>query len=235
MALHEDLEAEVDAILTAAWNTRTGRKVPSTGDVALAGGAVEVEATFLYADLANSSLIAKSFDRRIAAKILKSFLATTARLVKHHGGSVVSFDGDRILGVFVGDDRNTVGPKCALQIKYVVEKIIRPKLEAKYEVVRTASFKIGHGVGMDSGVVLAVKAGIRGDNDLIWIGRPANLAAKLSDRRDHSTHLTAAVYNAMEDSSRYGGSERHNMWTKEIWRFLGEDIVVYHSDWRWKP
>jgi class 3 adenylate cyclase len=110
--------------------------------VALAGGAVEIDATFLYADMANSSKMAKELDRRVAAKILKSFLATTARLVRYHDGSIVSFDGDRILGVFMGDSKNTVAAKCGLQIKYVVQQIIRPKFEAKYESVKDASFTI---------------------------------------------------------------------------------------------
>ena len=67
-------------IIDKKWNKRKGNVVPSTEDVALAGGAVELEATMLYADLANSSRMAKELDRRITAKILKSFLATTARL-----------------------------------------------------------------------------------------------------------------------------------------------------------
>lgn len=235
MGVLEDLEGDVDGIISAAWDTRVGRKVPTTEDVRLAGGAVELEATFLYADLAGSSKIVKSLDRRVAAKILKSFLATTSRLVKYHGGSIVSFDGDRVLGVFVGAERNTVAPKCALQIKYTVDEVIRKKFEARYESVRTAEFKISHGIGVDSGVVIAVKAGIRGDNDLIWVGRPANLAAKLSDMRDYCTYVTAPVYNDMGDSSKYGGSENVNMWERATWTFLGDKILVYRSNWRWKP
>ena len=61
--------------------------------------------------------------------------------------------------------------KCALQIKYTVAAIMRPKFENQYDSVRNASFSISHGVGIDTGTVLAVRAGARGDNDLIWIGR----------------------------------------------------------------
>ena len=95
--------------------------VPTTDSVALTGGAVELDATFLYADLAHSSLMAKELDRRVAARILKAFLATTARLVRTRGGTIVSFDGDRILGVFDGKVKNTAAAKCALQIKHVVQ------------------------------------------------------------------------------------------------------------------
>ena len=74
MALSDDLLNEVQTIISTPWDKRDGRKIPETEDVALAGGAVEIDATFLYADLADSSKMAKELDRRIAAKIIKSFL-----------------------------------------------------------------------------------------------------------------------------------------------------------------
>jgi adenylate cyclase len=237
MALADDLADDVQGIINKPWNTRKGQKVPSTDSVALAGGAVELDATFLYADLANSSKMAKELDRRIAAKILKSFLATTARLVRHHDGAIVSFDGDRILGVFTGTSKNTSAAKCALQIKYTVREIIKPKFENKYDSVRNASFSISHGVGVDSGTVLAVRAGARGDNDLIWIGRAPNLAAKLSDFRKspYHTYITATVYNQLHESSKYGGKEKKNMWEPRTWTFLGDTISIYRSSWHCKP
>lgn len=237
MGLSDQLKNDVQSTINQQWNVRKGQKVPSSSDIALAGGAVELDATFLYADLASSSKIAKELDRRVAAKILKSFLATSARLVRHNGGAIVSFDGDRILGVFYGDSKNTSAAKCALQIKYAVAEIIKPKFEAKYQSVKDASFKIRHGVGVDTGTVLAVRAGARGDNDLIWIGRAPNLAAKLSDLREHpySSFITASVYNAMHDSSKYGGKDDKNMWERRSWEFLGQTIHVYRSSWQWEP
>ena len=236
MALFDDLTSDVQGIIDKPWSTRTGQKVPSSTDVALAGGAVELDATFLYADMANSSKMAKELDRRVTAKILKSFLATTARLVRSHDGSIVSFDGDRILGVFTGNSKNTTAAKCALQIKYTVQQIIKPKFENKYDRVKDASFTISHGVGIDSGIVLAVRAGARGDNDLIWIGRAPNLAAKMSDIRDapYHTYITGTVYNVLNKSSKYD-ADGNDMWKKCTWTFLDENIVVYRSSYHWKP
>lgn len=237
MANSTSLKSDVQTIIDTNWNKRSGNKIPSTEDIALAGGAVEIDATFLYADLANSSKMAKVLDRRVAAKILKSFLTTTTKLIKDHGGKVVSFDGDRIMGVFYGDSKNTSAAKCALQITYTVNYIIKPKFEAKYDSVKNASFSISHGTGIDTGTVLAVRAGARGDNDLIWIGRAPSLAAKLSDLRNstYKTYITASVYNMLHESSTYGGSEKKNMWTKSSWNFLDENIVICKSSWCWEP
>lgn len=237
MANFDNLKNDVQGIIDEPWDLRVGRVVPSSADIALAGGAVELEATMLYADLANSSRIAKEFDRRVAARILKSFLATTSRLVRSHGGSIVSFDGDRILGVFVGDNKNSTAVKCALQIEYVVQNIIRPKFETKYEAVRNASFSIEHGCGIDTGEILVVRAGARGDNDLIWIGRAPNLAAKLSDLRysPYRTVITASVYNKLNDSSKFGGDPKQNIWESYSWTFLNQQISLYRSSWQWQP
>lgn len=237
MALADELSNDVQSIINTAWKTRKGQKVPSSQDVALAGGAVELDATFLYADLADSSKMAKELDRRVAAKILKSFLASVCRLIRARNGTIVSFDGDRVMGVFVGDSKNSDATKCALQIKYTVHEIIRKKFENQYESVDDASFRINYGVGIDTGTVLAVRAGARGANDLIWIGRPPNLAAKLSDLREspYTTFITASVYNVINDKSKYGGDPKVDMWERRTWNFLGESKVVYSSSWHWKP
>lgn len=236
MPLSDQLLADISSTISTPWNTRSGQQIPETESVALAGGAVEIEATFLYADLANSSRVAKELDRRIAAKILKAFLATTSRLIKENGGKIVSFDGDRVMGVFYDGAKNSNAAKCALQINWAVTQI-REKFSSSYSAVRDASFSIRHGVGVDTGTVLAVRAGARGANDLIWIGRAPNLAAKLSDVRDgsYSTHITSSVYNALLDSSKFGGLNNDNMWQRITWTFLGENLFVYKSSWTWKP
>lgn len=233
----ESLKSDVSTIISTTWNKRKGNKVPSTNSVALSGGAVELEATFLYADLASSSKMAKELDRRVAAKILKSFLSCSTKLINGLGGTVISFDGDRVLGVFVGNTKNTDAAKCALQINYVVKNIIKEKFENSYQSVRDASFTITHAVGVDQGTVLIVRGGARGSNDLLSIGRAPNLAAKLSELREskYKTFITASVYNKLMDKSKFGGLENKNMWTACTWKFLGDTLNLYKSSWTWKP
>lgn len=237
MSLSDDVANDVQTAIDTLWSKRLGRKIPETGEVALAGGAVEIEATFLYADMAASSKMAKELDRRIAAKIIKSFLATSARMIRSCGGKIMSFDGDRIMGVFYGSSKNSDAARCALKIKYTVHKVIRPKFKRKYNAVTNASFAIDHGVGVDTGTVLAVRGGARGSNDLIWIGRAPNLAAKLSDLREppYQSFITASVFNKLNDASKYGGANNEIMWESRTWEFLGENLSIYRSKWTWEP
>lgn len=237
MALIDQLKSDVSSIISTKWRIRKGQVVPTTDSVALTGGAVELDATFLYADLAKSSQIARDLDRRIAAKILKSFLATTTRLIRTRGGTVLSFDGDRVLGVFVGNTKNSDAAKCALQVKWTVQHVIREKFEASYNSVKALDFSISHGVGIDTGTVLIVRAGARGYNDLISIGRAAGLAAKLSDLREgaYNTFITASVYNKLNDESKLGGNPKRDMWERRTWKFVDKNITVYRSSFWWKP
>ncbi|MBS1703687.1 MAG: adenylate/guanylate cyclase domain-containing protein [Armatimonadetes bacterium] len=232
MGLKTDLEKEVDGILSQTWSTRDGTVVPTTTDVALAGGGVKLNAVMLYADLADSTILAATYDRRIAAKVYKAFLACASRIIKAHNGVIRSFDGDRVMAVFLGSTPNTNAAKSALQIKWAVENIVRPKLEAKYEAIRNGEYKISHAVGIDVSEVLVVRGGVRNDNDLIWIGRAPNVAAKLCALRGtYRTFITADVYKKLSNEAKT--SDGKNMWVEQAWSAPGGVDTIYKSSWGW--
>ncbi len=231
MAL-EDLETEVNTILKQEWDVRDGQVVPTTEDVALTGGAVKLTATMLYADLADSTELAM-YDRRVAAKTFKCFLTCCSRLIRERGGRIRSFDGDRVMGVFLGSSPNTSAAKCALNINYVFLNIIKPKLEAKYAAFSDGTYKLAHCVGIDTSGISAVRSGIRNNNDLIWVGRSPNIAAKLSSLRDSPYHsfITDKVYDLLHGTVKT--TDGKTMWEKRIWK--GGVETVYRSSWTWKP
>ena len=183
MGVLEDVEGDVGGVLKDAWNIRDGQVVPTTDTVVLAGGGVKLSATFLYADLADSTKLAM-WDRRVAARVCKAFLAVSSRLIKASGGEVRSFDGDRVMGVFVGSTKNTSAIKCGLKINYVFRNVLKPRFDAKYEALRNGTHVLGHGTGIDTSEVLAVRGGVRNSNDVIWVGRAPNIAAKLCNPRE---------------------------------------------------
>ena len=106
MALTDDLDLEINGILAQPWSVRDGSVVPETDSVLLAGVAVKLDATMLYADLVDSTALA-IYDRRVAARVFRSFLSCCSRVIRERDGYVRSFDGDRVMAVFVGDFKNT--------------------------------------------------------------------------------------------------------------------------------
>lgn len=234
MGLKAEIESDVQGILTQTWDLRDGKVIPQSNDVALAGGGVKMKVAILYSDLADSTELAMNFDRRIAARVSKAFMAVCARVVRAHGAEIRSYDGDRIMGIFAGDMKNTRAAKAALQINWAFRKVLKPRFEAKYSNLK-ARFSLAHATGVDTSDVLIVRGGIRKNNDLVWIGRAPNVAAKLSNLRDSPYHswITAAVYNSMADSSKLSDDGR-SMWEKRAWT-KGPVRDVYRSKWTWTP
>jgi uridylate cyclase len=234
MSITPQLEKGVDDILAEPWSVRDGRVVPETDDVTLKGGGVQLDATILYADLAKSTVLVTDFDHRTAARVMKSFLYCCSRVIEANGGEIRSFDGDRVMGIFVGDAKNSSAAKCALQIKYATDEILRPRVEKKYPTLAANGFKIAHASGVDTSSVLAVRAGMRDANDLIWIGRAAGVAAKLSAIREshYRSYVTSDVYSRLRDDVKKGPGK------EDMWIVMGakqHGLTVYRSSWQWKP
>jgi adenylate cyclase len=239
MGLADDISAAVTSVVGSNWDIRKGTVVPTTDDVKLGNGAVEVDAVYLYADLADSTGLARDFTRTTAAKVIRAYLDATCRVIKARGGQIRSFDGDRVMAVFMGNSKNSDAAKCGLQIHHVVEKIVRPKVEANLSSITTKGFQIKHCVGIDSGTALIVRGGVRGHNDLVSIGRAPNVAAKLSDVRNglYRTYITEPVFKKLLDTSKYtSGPDKKLMWEGPFTREVGgEKITVYKSTWMSKP
>ncbi len=74
---------------------------------------------------------------------------------------------------------------------------------------------------------------MRNDNDLVWVGRAANYAAKLSSLNDrHPIFITADVFDTMLDEVKYGGDPKRLMWEQRQWSQMG-NVRVHSSDWTW--
>ncbi|GGC50179.1 guanylate cyclase [Parapedobacter defluvii] len=237
MAISDNLTDEISAILNIAWDKRDGTVIPTTDSVTLKNGSVKVNATFLYADLAGSSLLARHCPWETTAKIIRAYLDSATRLIRYYNGEIRSFDGDRVMGVFMDGNKNTNAVRCAFALNWVVNKIIDPKSKEKFQSIRDNSIDIRHCVGIDTGECVAVRAGIRNNNDLIWIGRPPSFAAKLSDVRDYpcSIFISRKVYDNMLDSVRFTIKDNVNMWHSDTETFASKTEAVYKTSYHWAP
>ncbi len=227
-----ELQRAIDEIFATNWKRREGEVVPEAEDVRLGNDAVELEATVLYADLVDSTGLVQGYKDWFAAEVYKTYLMCSSEMIRNNGGVVTAFDGDRVMGVFNGKTKNSAAAKCALQINYMVSKEINPRMKKRYS---DTAFTVHQAVGIDTSHLFVARTGVRGANDLVWVGRAANYAAKLCGLRDtsYSTFITAEVYNRLLDSSKYGGDPKRDMWTKFTWEEFG--IVAYKSSWQWEP
>lgn len=230
MALKDDLESDVSTIFKSAWSERDGTVVPSTADIKLANDGVKLTATVLYADLSDSTKLVDQKDPKFAAEVYKTFLLCSAKIIKNFGGTITAYDGDRIMAVYVGNRKNTEAVKTGLKINGAVKEIITPALKKQYP---NTDYILRHVVGIDTSNLLVARTGVRGDNDLVWVGRAANWAAKLcSLDHDYPTWITKAVYDVMLDEAKVGGDPKRNMWEHRLWTSMN-NADIYRSNWRW--
>lgn len=230
MAEKDELCAEVRAIIRGQWSQRDGRVVPDPEDVGLGNVAVNLEAAVLYADMDDSTMLVDSHRPPFAAEVYKSYLLCAARVVRSEGGIVTAYDGDRIMGVFVGDYKCTSAAKAALKINYAVISIINPELEAFY----ANNYELKHHVGVDVSKLFVARIGVRNYNDLVWVGRAANYAAKLAALNDAPpVFITGDVFDKLNDEAKYGGTQSQLMWEQRTWAKMN-NMRVHSSTWTWR-
>lgn len=230
MALRDDLALEVSRIFGTVFTERKGRVIPTPDTVQIGNDAVRIEGTVLYADLSRSTHLVDTKQPWFAAKIYKTFLHCCAKIIRNFGGTITAYDGDRIMAVWLGETKNTNAVKAALAINFARLEIIQPALNAAYP---KANYSIRHTCGVDTSPLFVTNTGIRGSKDLVWVGRAANWAAKLSDLPDtHATRISSAVYDVMMDKARIS-NKGVNMWERVTWRDMN-NVSIYRSNFLWR-
>ena len=229
MALGDDLRAEVRKIFQEQWSKRAGRVVPESEDLGLGNDAVTLEGTVLYADLDDSTKLVDSSKSWFAAEIYKTYLVCAARIIRSEGGEITAYDGDRIMAVYTGKKKNNKAVRSALKINYAVQGIVNPAITELYP---DSNYSVKHSVGIDTSELLVARTGIRGANDLVWVGRAANYAAKLSGRSGPPSQITAEVYDQLAQSCIIG-SNGQNMWSQSTASEIG-NRRIYTSSWIWE-
>jgi class 3 adenylate cyclase len=226
----EEIFEEIRAIFRKRWTTREGRAVPDAEDVGLGNDGVNLTGAVLYADMTDSTELVNRFRPSFAAEIYKAYLLGACRVIRSLGGEITAFDGDRVMAVFVGERKNSTAVKAALQINYLVGKTN----ELIREGYPTTAYSLRHTIGIDVSDLFVARTGIRNSNDLVWVGRAANYAAKLAGLgdADFPTYITDAVFATLSKEAKYGGQKSKLMWERRMWS--ERQVIVHRSSWRWR-
>lgn len=231
--MYPSIQSSVSSIFNEPWNITDGTVVPETENVVMKNGGRRVDATYLYADLAGSSKLAHTMRKETTARIIRAYINAAVRILRYKGGEIRSFDGDRVMAIFMGESKNNDAVRAALAINWAVERVIAPAIEKKWTDV-SKSFTIGHGIGIDTGEALIVRGGARDNNDLISIGDAPNDAAHLSDYRSWSINITKAVHDKL-NAPQQRFPDGRNLWQQSNGlRALGVSTPLYHTNAYWE-
>jgi class 3 adenylate cyclase len=232
VAFVDDLRGTVGSIFQGKWSVEAATKVPEPADLRLNEnhGKRLADAVVLYADIDGSTDMVNSNSDTFAAEVYKAYLHCASQIIKQNGGVITAYDGDRVMGIFYdAGNRNTGAASAALALNYAVEEIIRPA----YAFYKNG-FNLQHVVGVDRSDLLAARVGVRGDNDIVWVGRAANYAAKFCAFSPPPLWISSDVYDRISDSAKYhnGTPSGTNMWASD-WKVVGTKVVnIYSSAYR---
>lgn len=236
MAFKDDIVSDVNGFFDGDYVVSQGTAIPDVDDLAFSKSGRELDLAMLFIDISKSTKIVDASRRITAAKMYKSFLYGVAQIARRNGGELRSFNGDGVLVAFIGDSKRTNAAKAALQMAWFMRNVLKPKMEVFFQNnSELQGFLFNFGIGIDAGKVLVVRGGIRGENnnDLVWVGNATNYAVKLAElcQDGYHVYISSEAYK-MDDSSKYGGNPKKNMWEARSWTAMG-GITIYRSNWTW--
>jgi len=133
----------------------------------------------LYIDMRKSTDLSLAHRPETLAKLYTSFVRAMTRTARYYGGHVRGIIGDRVMVLFDVDQCFTNAVNCAIAMNTVAKHIINESFKSN---------EVRFGIGIDYGRMLVTKTGIRRHGseqssyrNLVWLGRPANVASKLTD------------------------------------------------------
>ena len=186
----------------------------------------------MYVDLVGSTDITLTLPEEKVAIIISSFAQEMAYAVKHHGGFVLKFVGDAVIGYFVHQSSliaadNAIG--AAKSMIKIIEEGINPILN-QYDYP-----DLFVKIGIDFGTNMIVRYGSDAEKSHVDLLGPAmNIAAKIQGKAKAQEILIGEdVYTRIHPSVQKGFSKK--VWGDVEWKYHSRETgelypVYYHSD-----
>ena len=179
-----EIELDIKDVKNLGFSYTSTKEVPSRGDTVLTfekgedKKGKEIETCVLFVDIRNSVQLNEEHSPNTMGKIYTAFTKSMLKIAKYHSGEVRNIIGDRVMIVFPTENCTENAVECAISINHI-SKIMN-------KVFSDVDFRCG--IGIDYGKMRVIKVGIirQGDNNvenknLVWIGKPANIASRLTD------------------------------------------------------
>ncbi|WP_186759748.1 adenylate/guanylate cyclase domain-containing protein [Planococcus sp. CPCC 101016] len=187
--------------------------------------AKQIKTCVLYIDMRKSTELNLKHKPKTVTKLYAAFMRAMVKAAQYYGGKVRNIIGDRVMIVFDEENCHTDAIQTAILLNSVGLYIIN-----KHFTHNDISF----GIGVDYGRMLVSKGGIRKNGEdnapyksLVWLGRPANVASKLTDLANKEIEIKNKVKSEFILANEGVGMPRTR---KSISDFMKNDLLNY-SGW----
>ncbi len=223
-AFRTDVDEEVSTILNSSFaiNATETIYVPHSDDSAITFPNLDekyqnvkvIETTVLYVDMRRSTELSLKHRRETVARLYSAFVRAMTRCAKAFGGEVRGIIGDRVMMLFDQPNCYANAVDTAVSIHSVCTYIINTHFRFD---------EVSFGIGIDYGRMLATKTGIRRHgsaqgsyHSLVWLGRPANIASKLTDNANKPAEHITVTKARVAYASGLGGLFYQDEWPSEV-------------------
>jgi class 3 adenylate cyclase len=153
-----------------------------------------IETCILFIDIRKSIEAISRHNPETLAKLYSSFIRSMIKAAENFNGKIRNIVAERIMVVFDSSNCFTQAVNTAILVNTISRKIINNRFQEN-------AFTCG--IGIDYGKMLAAKCGAikhgiesSSYHSLVWFGRPANVASKLTDAANKpSTYRTVEGAN----------------------------------------
>ena len=199
--LLSQVSADVDDIIQKDFTFTHVTEVPQVDDANLTYESgkdkrgEEIDTCVLFVDIRNSVALNSESKTKTMGRIYTAFTKSVISAADKCGGLVRNIIGDRVMVVFPEADCYQNAVECAISINHIAQKIINQKLQGH-------DFKCG--IGIDYGKIRCIKVGKikkgvanQDYKNLVWIGRPANMASRLCDNANKEVQMFKVEYRKL--------------------------------------
>lgn len=215
--IFREIDTEVESIVTPNFNVDVSNTylVPNVDDKDITFDNIDnktkkcktLETCVLYIDIRNSTKISVSHKPETLTKLYSSFIRSMIKAAECNCGYIRNIVGDRVMVVFNRKDCFKNAINTAIMFNTISEFTINKHF--RYA-------EVSCGIGIDFGEMLVVKTGTikQGKENqfyksLVWLGRPANVASKLTDSANkllynnlNKPSINTLLHNTNKDISK---------------------------------
>ncbi len=235
-----DVTEEVSTILSPAFtiNATESFYVPHSDDGAITFPNLDdkyqnvkvLETTVLYVDMRRSTELSLKHKRDTVARLYSAFVRAMTRCAKAFGGEMRGIIGDRVMMLFDQPHCFVNAVDTAVLINSVCQYVIN---------VHFRHDEVSFGIGIDYGRMLATKIGIRRHgsaqgsyHSLVWLGRPANIASKLTDNANKPAETVTVTFARVAYKAPLGGLIYKIEWPSEVMQqftYNGTNFMIHSN------
>lgn len=184
-----------------------------------------IDTCVLYIDIRRSTELSITHKPQTVAKLYSAFVRAMTKCARHFGGHVRGIIGDRVMVIFDCNDCFRKAVDCAILMNSTAQYVINKHFTRN---------DVQCGIGIDAGKMLVTKTGFRrrgyeqhNYKNLVWLGRPANVASKLTDIANKPAEgLTLDVVRVGYSSPTSSDIRWQNEWPSAFAKDLSHTILT---------